>query len=151
MPNWLNGDVSNRRVQDYVYSVAVSHDGQWVVSASQDRGVHFWDAKSGIVQLTLQGHTDAGPLSPRSIRAPWTEISSVLVYSADLSPTGGLLATCSNDYRVRICKFRYSPESPLALIQVADSFCFREIHCHFLTAVDPVYNLSFLLSFSFHF
>ena len=141
--------MSNRRAQRGVFSVATSHDGQLVVSGSYDGGVHFWDAKSGIVQLMLQGHNQIGPLSSRSIRAPWTEISSVLVYSADLSPTGGLLATCSNDYRVRICKFRYSPESPLALIQVADSFCFREIHCHFLTAGDPVYNLS-AYSLSFH-
>ena len=50
--------------QDYVLSVAVSHDGQWVVSGSKDRGVQFWDAKSAIVQLMLQGHKNSGPLSP---------------------------------------------------------------------------------------
>ncbi|KAJ7832067.1 WD40-repeat-containing domain protein, partial [Mycena olivaceomarginata] len=32
---------------DYVLSVAVSHDGEWVVSGSKDRGVQFWDAKTG--------------------------------------------------------------------------------------------------------
>ena len=47
-------------VQDYVLSVAVSHDGQWVVSGSKDRGVQFWDAKSAIVQLMLQGHKNSG-------------------------------------------------------------------------------------------
>ena len=56
--------MSNCRVQDYVLSVAVSHDGQWVVSGSKDRGVQFWDAKSAIVQLMLQGHKNSGPLSP---------------------------------------------------------------------------------------
>jgi glucose repression regulatory protein TUP1 len=41
-------------LQDYVLSVAVSHDGEWVVSGSKDRGVQFWDAKTGIVQCMLQ-------------------------------------------------------------------------------------------------
>ena len=65
--NLLTEDVSNRQAQGWVFSVAVSHDGRWVASGSDDRGVQFWDAKSGIVQLMLQGHTNAGPLSPRSI------------------------------------------------------------------------------------
>jgi len=44
-------------------SVAVSHDGQWVVGGSYDGGVQFWDAKSGIVQLMLQGYRVCiGPL-----------------------------------------------------------------------------------------
>ena len=65
--NLLAGDVSNRRAQGYVYSVAVSHDGRWVASGSFDDTVQFWDAKSGIVQLMLKGHTSIGPLPPRSI------------------------------------------------------------------------------------
>lgn len=46
--------------KDYVLSVAVSHDGQWVVSGSKDRGVQFWDAKSATVQCMLQGHKNSG-------------------------------------------------------------------------------------------
>ena len=109
--------MSNRRAQDTVYSVAVSHDGRWVASGSLDDTVQFWDAKSGIVQLMLKGHTSLGPLSPRSIRAHWTDSSSVLVESIDLSSAGGLLATGSWDGRVRICKYRYSPEFALASIR----------------------------------
>jgi len=60
----------NRRAQEGVCSVAVSHDGQWVVSGSYNGGIQFWDAKFGIVQLMLKGHKDIGPLSLRSIRAP---------------------------------------------------------------------------------
>jgi WD40 repeat protein len=48
--------------QDYVLSVAVSHDGQWVVSGSKDRGVQFWDSRSAIVQFMLQGHKNSGIL-----------------------------------------------------------------------------------------
>jgi WD40 repeat protein len=47
-------------MQDFVLSVAVSHDGQWVVSGSKDRGVQFWDARTAIVQLMLQGHKNSG-------------------------------------------------------------------------------------------
>jgi len=60
----LTGDVPNRRAQDIVFSVVVSHDGQWIVSGSRDDGVRFWDVKSGIVQLMLQGHKNSGLSSP---------------------------------------------------------------------------------------
>ena len=49
--------------KDYVLSVAVSHDGQWVVSGSKDRGVQFWDARSAVVQCMLQGHKNSGAVS----------------------------------------------------------------------------------------
>ena len=42
---------------------------------------------------------------------------SVLVRSIDLSPAGSLLATGSDDQRVRICKSRYSPQFALASIR----------------------------------
>ncbi|KIL58694.1 hypothetical protein M378DRAFT_63110, partial [Amanita muscaria Koide BX008] len=69
--------------KDYVLSVAVSHDGQWVVSGSKDHGVQFWDARSAVVQCMLQGHKNS-------------------VISIDLSPTGGLLATGSGEWQARI-------------------------------------------------
>jgi len=76
--------------KDYVLSVAVSHDGQWVVSGSKDRGVQFWDAKTAIVQLMLQGHKNS-------------------VISIDLSPAGSVLATGSGDWQARI--WNYSTDS----------------------------------------
>jgi len=70
-----------------VNSVAVSHDGQWIVSGSDDRGVRFWNPKSGTAQFTLDtGHKE-------------------LVYSVDLSPAGNLLATGSDDREARIWKY----------------------------------------------
>lgn len=71
-------------LQDYVLSVAVSHDGQWVVSGSKDRGVQFWNANTALVQCMLQGHKNS-------------------VISIDLSPTGSVLATGSGDWQARIC------------------------------------------------
>ncbi|KAK0192449.1 WD40-repeat-containing domain protein [Armillaria mellea] len=72
--------------KDYVLSVAVSHDGQWVVSGSKDRGVQFWDSRTAIMHCMLQGHKNS-------------------VISIDLNPTGNLLATGSGDNLARICGF----------------------------------------------
>jgi glucose repression regulatory protein TUP1 len=81
--------------QDYVLSVALSHDGQWVVSGSKDRGVQFWDSRTAMVQCMLQGHKNS-------------------VISIDLSPTGNVLATGSGDWQARICGFlRRSLVNPL--------------------------------------
>ncbi|KAJ7726711.1 chromatin associated protein [Mycena maculata] len=71
--------------KDYVLSVAVSHDGQWVVSGSKDRGVQFWD-RAGVVQCKLQGHKNS-------------------VISIDLNPTNPLLATGSGDNLARIWSY----------------------------------------------
>ncbi|KAH9917690.1 WD40 repeat-like protein [Epithele typhae] len=72
--------------KDYVLSVAVSHDGKWVVSGSKDRGVQFWDANSAIAQCMLQGHKNS-------------------VISIDLSPAGNVLATGSGDWSARIWSY----------------------------------------------
>ncbi|KAH8109008.1 chromatin associated protein [Phellopilus nigrolimitatus] len=72
--------------KDYVLSVAVSHDGQWVVSGSKDRGVQFWEQRTAQVQLMLKGHKNS-------------------VISVDLSPAGGVLATGSGDMQARIWSY----------------------------------------------
>ncbi|KAE9407846.1 WD40 repeat-like protein [Gymnopus androsaceus JB14] len=72
--------------KDYVLSVAVSHDGHWVVSGSKDRGVQFWDSKTAVVQSMLQGHKNS-------------------VISIDLSPTANILATGSGDWQARIWSY----------------------------------------------
>jgi len=46
-----------------VFSVAISHDGQWIVSGSADRGVQFWD-RHGRTHLMLQGHHAMGTPLP---------------------------------------------------------------------------------------
>ncbi|KAF8320380.1 WD40 repeat-like protein [Clavulina sp. PMI_390] len=71
--------------KDYVLSVAVSPDGNWIVSGSKDRGVQFWNPKDAQTQLMLQGHKNS-------------------VISIDLSPAGGMLATGSGDWQARVCK-----------------------------------------------
>ncbi|KAF8068657.1 chromatin associated protein [Lyophyllum atratum] len=73
--------------KDYVLSVSVSHDGQWVVSGSKDRCVQFWDSRNATLQFMLQGHKNS-------------------VISLDVNPAGGMLATGSGDSLARI--WRYS-------------------------------------------
>ncbi|KAF7356907.1 Chromatin associated protein [Mycena venus] len=71
--------------KDYVLSVAVSHDSQWVVSGSKDRGIQFWD-QAGVVQCMLQGHKNS-------------------VISISLGPTDNLLASGSGDNLARIWSY----------------------------------------------
>jgi glucose repression regulatory protein TUP1 len=69
--------------QDLVLSVAITLDNQWVFSSSKDRGVQFWDPRTGLAQLVLQSHKNS-------------------VISAVPSPTSDLFATRSGDLRARI-------------------------------------------------
>lgn len=41
-------------------SVALTPEGDWVLSGSKDRGVQFWDPRTGDAQLMLQGHKNSG-------------------------------------------------------------------------------------------
>ncbi|KAJ5204044.1 Transcriptional repressor rco-1 [Penicillium cinerascens] len=77
--------------KDFVLSVCLTPDGQWVMSGSKDRGVQFWDPVTGNAQMMLQGHKNS-------------------VISVAPAPTGNLFATGSGDMRARI--WRYSNYAP---------------------------------------
>ena len=72
--------------KDYVISVAIPNDGQWIVSASKDRNVHFWDPLSGEVHVCVQGHKNS-------------------VISVDVSSSTGLFVTASGDHTARLCSY----------------------------------------------
>jgi len=72
--------------RDFVLSVALTPDSNWVLSGSKDRGVQFWDPRTGQTQLMLQGHKNS-------------------VISVAPSPTGGYFATGSGDTRARIWSY----------------------------------------------
>jgi glucose repression regulatory protein TUP1 len=80
-------------LQDFVLSVALTPDGAWVLSGSKDRGVQFWDPKTGTTQVMLQGHKNS--------------VISVAP-SPQVSAAGGLFATGSGDQRARIWKYMNS-------------------------------------------
>jgi len=107
--------------RDLVRSVAISHDGQWIVSGSNDESVQFWD-RHGRMHLMLQGHHDTG--KQRSLQVfRWSNIVVICaVLSVDLSPTGGYLATGSIDQRTRVCKsLPICPVSHLSSILPTDA------------------------------
>ena len=45
---------------DYVLTVAVSHDGRWVVSGSRNREARFCDLNTATTQCVLKGHRNSG-------------------------------------------------------------------------------------------
>ncbi|CAP69108.1 uncharacterized protein PODANS_7_10660 [Podospora anserina S mat+] len=73
-----------------ISSVALTPDNEWVLSGSKDRGVQFWDPRTGHTQLMLQGHKNS-------------------VISVAPSPasgnSGGWFATGSGDMRARIWSY----------------------------------------------
>ena len=48
---------------DFVSAVAVSPDGRFIVSGSQDRTVKVWDAQSGALLRSLKGHTSVSAVA----------------------------------------------------------------------------------------
>ena len=68
----------------YVHSASFSPDGNSIVSASADKTVRIWDAKTGKqVGKPLEGHTH-------------------FVYSASFSPDGNSIVSASRDNTIRI-------------------------------------------------
>jgi len=66
-----------------VNSVAFSPDGAVIASGSRDQSVILWDAESGELLRTLEGHTDQ-------------------VWTVAFSPDGATLASASDDATVRL-------------------------------------------------
>ncbi|MBI4770702.1 MAG: WD40 repeat domain-containing protein, partial [Chloroflexi bacterium] len=66
-----------------VFGCAVSPDGEWIASASNDNTLKVWDARTGEAQLTLQGHTS------------W-------VTGCAVSPNGERIASASYDHTLKV-------------------------------------------------
>ena len=89
--------------KDFVLSVALSPDGQWIVSGSKDRGVQFWDPRTAQPQFMLQGHKNSG----WGFSLLKAAANFCIVISVALSPSsaGKLFATGSGDFRARIWSY----------------------------------------------
>lgn len=84
--------------------MALTPDGEWVLSGSKDRGVQFWNPRTGETQLMLQGHKNSGTMFFLSGPRLLLMIVHSLVISVAPSPQGELFATGSGDMRARIWK-----------------------------------------------
>jgi hypothetical protein len=68
---------------DGVWAVAVSPDGRFIVSGSEDRTVKVWELESGRLLRSLEGHTD------------WVNAVAV-------SPDGRFIVSGSSDHTVKV-------------------------------------------------
>lgn len=69
--------------EEWVYSVAVSPDGTWAVSGSDNSTVKIWDLETGACRATLQGHV--GPVD-----------------SVAITPDGKRIVSGSRDDTIRV-------------------------------------------------
>ncbi len=84
---WNTADWSRSVVitghRDTLYAAAISPDGSVIATASYDRDIRTWDAKTGTALKTLAGHNDA-------------------VYSLSFHPGGKILASASGDRTIKL-------------------------------------------------
>lgn len=124
--------------QDFVLSVALTTDGDWVLSGSKDRGVQFWDPRTGDTQLMLQGHKNSGMLSfhiqeqakqPHMVEYTMRLLANDCVWNSVISvapsPKGELFATGSGDMRARIWRSVDVPQLPCPFS--SDMLCDEQI------------------------
>lgn len=89
------------RFQDYVLSVGITPDGQWIVSGSKDRTIQFWQG-DGQAQFLLQGHKNSG----ESGHSPFQCVLTLAaVISIDLAKSGNLFASGSGDCHARVWQY----------------------------------------------
>lgn len=95
--------------KDYVLSVGITPDGQWIVSGSKDRTIQFWNTTTGDPQMMLQGHKNSGKQlmspSPRKVGDRLLTLPYDAVISIDLAKAKNLMASGSGDCHARIWEY----------------------------------------------
>ncbi len=69
--------------ENWVNSMAVSPDGTWAASGSEDKTVKIWDLETGTCQATLEGHTNE-------------------VYAVAITPDGKRILSAADDKSIRV-------------------------------------------------
>ncbi|MDJ0705255.1 MAG: serine/threonine-protein kinase [Leptolyngbyaceae cyanobacterium MO_188.B28] len=114
---------------DDVWSVAISTEGETLVSGSQDQSIKVWDSQSGILKRTISGHAGAvqfvalSPDNQRVVSASADQTIKVwelqtgksiytltghedTIWSVAISPDSRLLASSSADRTIKLWNFR---------------------------------------------
>lgn len=78
---------------DFVLSVDTTENDEYILSGSKDRSVLFWDTKTAVPLLMLQGHKNS-------------VISVVVANNYPLGEEYGVFATGSGDCKARIWKYK---------------------------------------------
>ena len=108
VPDWrsLGRLLGQGKHTDWIRGLAVSQDGRWVASASADRTIMIWDARTAqLARPSLRGHDDA-------------------VFAVALSPDGRWLASASYDRTIRLWHTFGTQSDILAQDVVAEELSF---------------------------
>jgi len=147
-----------------VTSVAFSHDGSQLATASWDKTVRLWDVATGTQIHQLLGHTDrvrsvafspnGGQLASASYDKTvrlWDVVTGTEIYqfightapimSVAFSPDGEQLASASDDKTVRLWDVATSSQiimigTPLEESVQCDSDSVNSQQCHFTNVID---------------
>jgi WD40 repeat protein len=95
-----NGEESKEGVR----SLAVSQDGEWIVSGLDDGGVQIWDARTRELQLVLRGHTIDGLCQTLCNGLIANDSCGFLVSSIAISSQRGMIASRGLGGPLQICK-----------------------------------------------
>jgi WD40 repeat protein len=91
--------------EERVRSVAVSQDGEWIVSGLSDGRVQLWDARTRELQLVLRGHKCDGQCWILCTRLIANDSCGLLVASVAISSQCGMIASGHLGGTMRICKY----------------------------------------------
>lgn len=125
--------------RDWIWNIAISPDGTWAVSGSDDKTVRIWNLESGKCRMTLKGH--AGDVSSvaitpdgkrilsgsldKSVRiwevGSWLELAELIGHKKGLSTVVAL-----NDNTRMLSGGR---DKTLRLWELASGKCLKKIRC----------------------
>jgi WD40 repeat protein len=123
--------------RDWIRSVAVSPDGKWVVSGSNDKTIKLWDLEAGTCQGTFEGHQKkihSVAISPDGTLTASTGFTGKTMRIWDLKSGACLQVIKDEEDPFRPISVAFSPDGSLLVAGTADG----DIYSYCLTGVKAV-------------